>query len=174
MTCPAPARFAHPSPGTPTMNAKTLPLGRPHASVRQESQTVPGIRQGIIALGSITFLSAPEKTGKTTLLSLLLDRRRAGGQFLGRTVWPGKTIVCAEENPRLWSLRQPPLDFGPDVVFRQPFAPVPTVNDWQRFIESLIDRCLEEEEAGTFDLLVIDTAVSFLPLTQRNKGPLHT
>ena len=100
------------------MNQKPIPLGRPNALIQQERNNVPWIWEGVIALGAITLLSAPDNTGKTTLLSLLLDRRRAGGQFLGRTVWPGKTIVCTEENHRLWSLRQPPLDFGPDVVFR--------------------------------------------------------
>jgi len=33
----------------------------------------------VIAAEAVTLLSAPEKIGKTTLLSLLLDRRRAGG-----------------------------------------------------------------------------------------------
>ncbi len=66
-------------------------------------------------MDAITLLSAPEKTGKTTLPSLLLDRRREGGQLLGRTVRPGRTILCSEENSRLWELRQPPLDFGPQL-----------------------------------------------------------
>jgi hypothetical protein len=56
------------------------------------------------------------KTGKTTLLSLLLDRRRVGGQLLGRDVYPGRTILCTEESKDLWGLRQPPLDFGPSSI----------------------------------------------------------
>ena len=67
-----------------------------------------------------------------------------------------------------------PLDFGPDVTFRQRRGPTPNGNDWQRFLDELIDRCLAEEAAGTFDLLVIDTAISFLPLAQRNRRPLQT
>lgn len=151
-----------------------LPLGLTNADIRQRRHDVPWIWHGIIALGGITLLSAPEKAGKTTLLSLLLDRRRAGGHLLGRTVWPGKTIVCTEESDRLWSLRQPPLDFGPDVTFRQRLWPTPSGGEWQRFLDELCERCLAEEEIGSFDLLVIDTAVSFLPVAQRNRRPLQT
>jgi hypothetical protein len=155
------------------MTPQQLPLGQPNATIQQQRQDVPWIWHGVIVLGGITLLSAPEKTGKTTLLSLLLDRRRAGGQLLGHGVWPGKTIVCTEESDRLWSLRQPPLDFGPDVTFRQRLGPHPGGAKWQRFLDELCERCLAEEATGTFDLLVIDTAVSFLPLAQRNRRPLQ-
>ena len=37
------------------------------------------IWEGLLMEEGITLLTAPEKTGKTTLLSLLLDRRRDGG-----------------------------------------------------------------------------------------------
>jgi hypothetical protein len=148
-------------------------LGVPNDRLQRRGEEVPWLWHGVIALGAITLLSAPEKTGKTTLLSLLLDRRRAGGQLLGRAVWPGKTLVCTEESERLWSLRQPPLDFGPGVTFRGRLGPTPTGADWQRFLDQLCNRCLAEEATGTFDLLVIDTAVSFLPLAQRNRRPLQ-
>ena len=155
------------------MNPHRFPLGLPNADLRRRRHDVPWIWQGIIALGAITLLSAPEKSGKTTLLSLLLDRRRAGGQLLGRTVWPGKTLVCTEESDYLWSLRQPPLDFGPDVTFRQRLRPTASADLWKQFLDELCERCLEEEEIGTYDLLVIDTAVSFLPVAQRNRRPLQ-
>ena len=80
--------------------------------LRTYSQPLPWIWEGVVVLEGVTLLSAPEKTGKTTLLSLLLDRRREGGQLLGRMVQPGRTILCSEENDRLWALRQPPLNFG--------------------------------------------------------------
>jgi hypothetical protein len=47
-------------------------------------QPIPWIWDGLVAEDAVTLLSAPEKTGKTTLLSLLLDRRREGGQALTR------------------------------------------------------------------------------------------
>ena len=100
------------------------PIGEANQGPGKGLQRVKWLWNGVLAEGAVTLLSAPEKTGKTTLLSLLLDRRRAGGQLLGRAVWPGKTLVCTEESDRLWSLRQPPLDFGPDVrgKIRKPFT----------------------------------------------------
>src|SRR6516162_9832206 len=83
-------------------------------------RSVPWIWDGLVASEAITLLSAPEKSGKTTLLSLLLDRRRSGGDLLGRRVLPGRTILCSEENRRLWELRQPPLDFGVELEFHKP------------------------------------------------------
>ncbi len=96
------------------------PIGRTSAVVAGERRSIPWIWEGVVAEGAVTLLSAPEKVGKTTLLSLLLDRRRAGGELLGRTVYPGKTVLCSEENDTLWALRQPPLDFGPDLLFHSP------------------------------------------------------
>src|SRR5262245_30530403 len=66
---------------------------------------IPWLWDGVIARDAVTLLSAPEKTGKTTLLSLLLDRRRAGGQLLERAVSPGRTILCSEESSFLWAQR---------------------------------------------------------------------
>src|SRR5207302_224940 len=141
------------------------PIGRSNTCVQKERRSVPWIWEGVIAEEAVTLLSAPEKVGKTTLLSLLLDRRRAGGELLGRAVYPGKTILCSEENERLWALRQPPLDFGPDLIFHQPPAGCPKRGRWKQFIEDL---CELSGQENPFNLLVIDTAVNFLPLAQRN------
>src|SRR5947209_19628886 len=83
--------------------------------VQSCGRSIPWVWDGVVAEDAVTLLSAPEKTGKTTLLSLLLDRRRQGGQVLGRAVSPGRTILCSEEHDLLWALRQPPLDFGPEL-----------------------------------------------------------
>src|SRR5947209_392121 len=125
------------------------------------------IWDGLVALEAVTLLSAPEKTGKTTLLSLLLDRRREGGQLLGRAVRPGRTILCSEENSRLWELRQPPLDFGPGLEYHQP-RDDRSPEGWLRYIDHLLD--LEED---AFDLLVIDTVMSFLPASQTSAGGMR-
>src|SRR5580700_7253338 len=100
---------------------------------------LPWIWDGVIRDEAITLLSAPEKTGKTTLLSLLLDRRREGGQLLGRTVRPGRTILCSEEHGNLWALRQPPLDFGPQLEYHRPLGGNPSPRRWRRFINHLFD-----------------------------------
>src|SRR5947209_6934075 len=129
---------------------------------------VPWIWDGLVAEEAVTLLSAPEKVGKTTLLSLLLDRRRAGGLLLGRAVRPGRTILCSEENDTLWALRQPPLDFGPGLEYHRPIGRNPTSEGWQRFIDHLLD--LADD---SFDLLVIDTVMSFLPAAQNTPRALH-
>src|SRR5271166_1607106 len=92
---------------------------------------LPWIWDGVIRDEAITLLSAPEKTGKTTLLSLLLDRRREGGQLLGRPVRPGRTILCSEENDTLWAMRQPPLDFGPRLEYHRPLGGNPSRGRWR-------------------------------------------
>jgi AAA domain len=136
--------------------------------VQSLNQPIPWIWDSLVAEDAITLLSAPEKTGKTTLLSLLLDRRREGGQVLGRTVRPGRTILCSEENVSLWALRQPPLDFGPQLEYHQPIGGTPTPRRWRRFIDHLLE--LGED---SFDLLVIDTVMSFLPAAQNNPGAMR-
>jgi hypothetical protein len=126
-------------------------------------EPVPWIWEGLVAENAVTLLSAPEKTGKTTLLSLLLDRRRQGGLLLGRAIRPGRTILCSEEDTLLWALRQPPLDFGLQLEFHSPFGGNPTPRRWRRFIDHLLDL-----GPDAFDLLVIDTVMSFLPVGQNN------
>jgi hypothetical protein len=144
-------------------------IGTPNVRIQQDQGPIPWIWEGLIAEGAVTLLSAPEKIGKTTLLSLLLDRRREGGQLLGRTVYPGNTVVCSEEHLRLWALRQPPLDFGARVTFHTPDSYHPTPGAFQRFMTDAGFLAME----GTCDLLVIDTAASFLPLRERNKRILR-
>jgi hypothetical protein len=146
------------------------PIGRTNVSVQTERRLIPWIWEGVVAEGAVTLLAAPEKVGKTTLLNLLLDRRRAGGDLLGRTVYPGKTVLCSEENDCLWGLRQPPLDFGPDLLFHAPPDDCPSRGRWRRFIDDLSKLSFRDDP---FDLLVIDTAVRFLPLGQRNKKTLQ-
>ena len=46
---------------------------------------------GLLARGNLTLLTAVSKSGKTTLLSLLLARRHQGGTLAGLAVQPGKT-----------------------------------------------------------------------------------
>jgi hypothetical protein len=82
-------------------------------------------------------------------------------------VRPGRTILCSEENSILWAQRQPPLDFGPGLEYHQPLGN-PTPRRWRRFIDHLLE--LGED---AFDLLVIDTAMSFLPAAQNNPNGLR-
>jgi hypothetical protein len=143
-------------------------ISHSNAWVQSLKQPTPWIWDGVVADEAITLLSAPAKTGKTTLLSLLLDRRRAGGQLLGRTVQPGRTILCSEEHERLWALRQPPLDFGPQLEFHRPLGDNPSPRRWRAYINHLFGLAMDG-----FDLLVIDTVMSFLPAPPNNPGALR-
>ncbi len=136
--------------------------------VQTFKEPIPWIWDGMIAEDAVTLLSAPEKTGKSTLLSLLLDRRREGGQLLGRTVRQGRTILCSEEHQRIWALRQPPLDFGTQLEYHCPLSINPSRKYWRRFIDHLL-----ELEPDSFDLLVIDTVMTFLPAAQNNPHALR-
>src|SRR5262245_53868761 len=121
------------------------PIGHSNADMQNVERSIPWIWEGVLAEEAVTLLSAPEQIGKTTLLSLLLDRRRSGGQLLGRTVYPGKTFLCSEENRRLWALRQPPLDFGPELIFHQPDGACPSRGRWKRFIDDLLTQTMSED-----------------------------
>ncbi len=136
--------------------------------VRTLDRSTEWIWEGVIAEDAITVLSAPEKTGKTTLLSLLLDRRREGGRLLGRAVRPGRTILCSEENRTLWAIRQPPLNFGSQLEYHCPIGPNPTPRRWRRFINHLLTL-----GDTYFDLLVIDSVMSFLPHVENNRHEFH-
>jgi hypothetical protein len=138
-------------------------------SVKAAKGTIPWLWDGVIALEAITLLSAPEKTGKTTLLSLLLDRLRQGGQLLGRAVRPGRTVLVSEENKTLWEQRQPPLDFGPDLEFHRPIHDRPTPGRWRRFTDHLLGHLWNT----CFDLLVIDSVMRFLPAGPNNPAAMR-
>jgi hypothetical protein len=72
---------------------------------------------GYIAHGAVTLLTSQWKTGKTTLLSVLLARIGHGGTLAGRDVAPGKALVVSEEDLALWARRQEKLDFGDHVAW---------------------------------------------------------
>lgn len=125
------------------------PTGSSNARVRERRRPIPWVWEGVLAEQAITLLSAPEKTGKTTLLSLLLDRRRAGGELLGRAVY---------------------LDFGSDLVFHSPRGLCPARGHWRRFINEV---CEMSDVDNPIDLLVIDNAAQFIPMTPRNPRVLR-
>ncbi len=115
---------------------------------------------GYLAAGNITLLTSQWKSGKTTLLSVLLARRESGGQLGGLDVRPGRTAVVSEEPALLWNERRQRLGFGPSAAFLcRPFLGKPTVAQWSALIERLADL-----HAGRgVDLAVIDPLAAFLP-----------
>ena len=60
---------------------------------------------GYLAGGSVTLLTSQWKTGKTTLLSVLLARMAAGGELAGRAVRAAHAAVVSEEDEGHWAAR---------------------------------------------------------------------
>src|SRR5436305_12911962 len=74
--------------------------------VRAASADVPWLWDGFLAPYRTTLLTSQWKTGKTTLVSVLLARRAAGGTLAGRAVKPGRTAVVSEEFHDPWQQRR--------------------------------------------------------------------
>lgn len=51
-------------------------------------------------------------------------------------------------------------------MFHEPLGPFPMRGRWRSFINDVLELCFPENK---YDLVVIDTAVSFMPLADRNK-----
>jgi hypothetical protein len=113
---------------------------------------------GFIARGQITLLTSLWKAGKTTLLAMLLGRRKQGGELAGLAVQPGKTVIVTEEQPALWAERARRHDFGGQVLFfPRPFQGIPTSDQWRAFLAGIL--ALRSQHA--FDLVVIDPLAPF-------------
>jgi hypothetical protein len=150
---------------------------------------VDWIWQGYIAPGNVTLFTGLWKSGKTTLLAMLLARRnpafkpagevspmrsepeRAGEgselsessstpKLAGLTVKPGKTLVISEESLDLWARRFRRYNMGNNVcVISRPFNCIPSEDQWH----SLLDQVRTMRKRDGIDLLVIDPLSLFLP-----------
>jgi hypothetical protein len=127
--------------------------------------TAAWIWEGYIAPGRITLLSSPAKSGKTTLLSHLLARRRDGGRLLDFPVSAGVTAVVTEESAADWHARHQRLDLGANVcLFCRPFANQPTPEDYARLLHEL--HILRTER--NVDLVLFDPLADFLPAREND------
>jgi RecA-family ATPase len=98
------------------------------------------------------------------LVSLLLKRLEAGGQFLGQAVRAAKVLVISEE-PRLRGAKH---RFGDNVrLICQPFqGRRPTQAGWEALVEHVIESCHKQG----IELVVIDTLARFLPGSENDAG----
>jgi hypothetical protein len=136
---------------------------------KDRHEPVDWLWDGLLASGAMTLLTGSWKAGKSTLVSLLLDRRRDGGQLLGRTVRSGGAIVVSEEEPPMWARRQATLDFGPRVCFFcRPFTGTPSLRRWRRFVDTISELVHEHP----IDLLVLDPVACFLPAAENHAASL--
>lgn len=125
------------------------------------------IWEGLIAKENITLLTSMWKSGKTTLLSVLLAKLCSGGTLGGLPVRPGRAAVVSEESRQLWGQRDDHLQFGDSVEFTcRPYRGLPTSEQWQ----ALMDQLVEWHEEKPLDLVVIDPLASFLPSKSENEA----
>jgi len=118
------------------------------------------IWQGYIAPGNVTLFTGLWKTGKTTLLALLLARRNAAcglanstPKLAGLDVKPGKTLVITEEDSSLWAQRFHRYNYTDQVyLISRPFNSIPSEEQWR----SLLDQVHVMHEAEAIDLLIAD------------------
>jgi hypothetical protein len=132
------------------------------------TEDVPWLWPGYLAPSTITLLTSQWKSGKTTLLSVLLARR-AQVSLAGRPLRPGRTAVVCEEHEQHWAQRRRTLDFGDGVAFfcRSPAARAADAWEWRRLIDSVAR--LKREGV---DLAVFDPLASVLPRHSESNNEL--
>lgn len=126
---------------------------------------------GFLAAQKVTALISPPKSGKTTLVSLVLARlaQGTGGELAGLPVRPGKAIVISEEAPADWAARCQHLGIHQNVQFIcRPFkGGLPTDAEWQSIIAGM--ESLHRQQG--LDLVVIDPLTTLLPGQAETFGP---
>jgi hypothetical protein len=152
--------------GAPIMS----PLGEiTYHELRHATASRHWLWHGYVGPGQITLLSSQWKMGKTSLLALLIARRREGGTLAGLTVTAGPSAVVSEEPADLWGERGQQLGFrGDTTFFCRPFLGKPTAAQ----LESLCVRLLELRAANGTDLAVFDPLSHFLPRGAENNADL--
>jgi hypothetical protein len=123
--------------------------------------------EGYLAAGKVTLLTSLWKMGKTTLLSVLLAKMKAGGELAGRPVSAARPLIVTEETPDYWVERGRRLDLAPDVGFLcQPFRAKPTPAEWHALMDH-IDLFIHRTGVN---LVVIDPLATFLPGRDENSA----
>ncbi len=132
---------------------------------REAGAPINWLWQGYLAPGNVTLLTSQWKAGKTTLLSMLLDRMAAGGSLAGLSVRAGRAVVVSEESAAHWSRRSEKFNFGEHVCWLcRPFNGKPRPDQWQALLDGLLGR----HALVRLDLVAIDPLASFLPAKSEN------
>jgi hypothetical protein len=121
--------------------------------------------KGYLCSGKMTLLTSQWKSGKTTLVSVLLARMGQGGPLAGLPVATGRAAVVTEEDQDDWDRRCGKLHIGDHVsLYCRPFLSRPTRAQW----EGMVRAFLEMRRERGLDLLVIDPLALFLPGNSEN------
>jgi hypothetical protein len=121
--------------------------------------------QGYLLPGAVTLLTSLWKSGKSTLLSVLLSRLKNGGVLAGLPVRAGRAVVVSEEAPELWWDRGLHLALDGHVQwFCKPFAGKPTAERWL----DLLNQVGRMHDQRPVDLLAIDPLANLAPMRTEN------
>jgi hypothetical protein len=121
--------------------------------------------QGYLLPGAVTLLTSLWKSGKSTLLSVLLSRLKTGGTLAGLPVRAGRAVVVSEEPPALWWDRGLNLALDGHVQwFCKPFRGKPTTEQWL----DLLDQIGHMHDRQPVDLLAIDPLANLAPMRTEN------
>jgi AAA domain len=114
---------------------------------------------GVLAPGCISLLTSQWKTGKSTLLAILLAKMQTGQPLAGLPVRQGVGLVVSEEPQMLWLQRVKRLGLRKHLTMCRPFAGVPDREQWRQ----LLDHIAGLHQEHRFSLLAIDPLVMFFP-----------
>lgn len=115
---------------------------------------------GYLARNAVTVFTSRWKSGKTTLLSVLLAKMGTGGELAGATVSASRVIYASEESDILWQQRDEYLHFGEHFgLIARPRLGQATSESWLEMLGYIADQHRQQP----CDLAVIDTLSTFLP-----------
>jgi hypothetical protein len=162
------------SPATPNGAAEARTPGPParpyvplsYADLRAAAEARRDwLWQGYLLPGAVTLLTSLWKSGKSTLLAVLLSRLKAGGVLAGLPVRPGRAVVVSEESPGLWWDRGRNLTLDGHVQwYCQPFQGRPRARQWLDLLAE-VGRLHDRQPV---DLLAIDPLANLAPLRTEN------
>lgn len=132
--------------------------------VHSEEPDVPWVWRYIVARGHLTLLSGHPKVGKSTLVTLLLERMARGGALAGEPVEAGKVLVVSEESRALWAKRARAHQLDHVDVLCRPFVGRATEPDWLRFCQHVAALVRERGYA----VVVFDTLAALWPCADEN------
>jgi hypothetical protein len=115
---------------------------------------------GYLARGAVTLLTSQWKSGKTTLVSVLLSKMAEGGELAGQPVAKAGAAIASEESLDCWQRRDEKLHFGQQLCyFCQPFAGRPSLAAW----DALVERLAELGRTRGIDAVILDPLAALLP-----------
>ncbi len=121
--------------------------------------------QGYLLPGAVTLLTSLWKSGKSTLLAVLLSRLKTGGVLGGLPVRAGRAVVVSEESPELWWDRGLHLTLDGHVQwFCKPFQGKPTPDQWL----DLLAQVGRMHDRQPLDLLAIDPLANLASMRTEN------